>query len=358
MSKEHPAILIAGYEIGGQMQLLAETMRYKGYNAISVAFNKDFRDFKNDLMLQEKGLKGEFIRFKFFLRALHKYDIFHFFWGISLWSFWRFHLLDLPVLKLLRKKIVVHFRGRDIINPSYFEYLTNVALGQEKKAVELSNPSQLKRIKKWNKYADQILVSTPNLLQVVPNAIISPQVIDLKYWNTQIRSLSSKKKIIRILHAPSLRITKGTQIIVDTVDKIKRKGYQIELVLVENISYDRTKEVYETCDIGIDQLLIGWYGKFSVEIMALSKPVICYIDPEYRKYNPDLPIVTADKDTLEQVLEGLINDGIARKRIGERSREYVAKYHDVEKIVDQLFEIYGLTEQSPGEYLFEDAQTW
>ena len=355
MSKKNPAILIAGYEIGGQMQLLAETMRRKGYYAVSVAFNKDFRGYKNDLMLQKKGVVGNIIRLFFSLKAMFTFEIFHFFWGISLLSFWRFHLLDLPFLKLLGKKIVVHYRGRDIINPDYFEYLTENALGHKKAAVELSTPLQLKKIKTWSKYADQILVSTPNLLNVVPDALISPQIIDLKYWNTTFNDRPENNDIVKILHAPSLRMTKGTQIVIDTVNKLITKGYKIELVLIENKSHDSVKEIYETCDIGIDQLLIGWYGKFSVEIMALSKPVVCYIEPKYIKYNPDLPIVSADKDSLEDVLEGLINDTEARQRIGEKSREYVAKYHDVEKVVDQLLEIYGLTEQSLKNDTFENT---
>jgi hypothetical protein len=31
--------------------------------------------------------------------------------------------------------------------------------------------------------------------------------------------------------------------------------------------------------------------KVSVELMALGKPVLCYIDPDLMQYRPDLPIV-------------------------------------------------------------------
>lgn len=358
MIKKNPAILFAGYEIGGQMQLLAETIRKRGFRATAASFNNDFRNYQNDIMFKERGLLNYVNRFLFFIWAIFHFDIFHFFWGISLWSFWRFHLLDLPILKLFGKKIIVHFRGRDIINPVYFEYLTDSACGRKAEVIELSNHYQSKKIKKWRKYADYTLVSTPNLLQLVPNATISPQVIDLKYWNTNTQQFSREDDIVRILHAPSLRITKGTQIIVDTIERIKRKGYRIELVLVENMPHDRIKEVYETCDIGIDQLLIGWYGKFSVEIMALGKPVICYISHEYDKYRPDLPIVNANEKSLEQVLEDLIINPDLRRELGNKSCEYVSQYHDVEKVVDQLFEIYGLKEKTKRRDFIDDAKVW
>jgi len=120
MSKKNPAILIAGYEIGGQMQLLAETMRKRWYNATSVAFNNDFRGYQNDIRLNPRNCVS---RLFFFIWALIHYDIFHFFWGISLLSFWRFHLLDLPILKLFGKKIIVHFRGLDVVDIKYFDWL-------------------------------------------------------------------------------------------------------------------------------------------------------------------------------------------------------------------------------------------
>lgn len=358
MSKKNPAILFAGYEIGGQMQLLAETIRNRGYYATAASFNNDFRGYINDKNFNKKGIMNTLSRFIFFLSSIYKYDVFHFFWGVSLFSFWRFHFLDLPVLKLFKKKIIVHFRGRDIVNPDYFIYLSSQKSGENVNSIEISRPSQIKKIEKWKHYSDEVLVSTPNLLLLVPQAKISAQVIDLNYWKTSAIPLSTKDGIIRVVHAPSYRATKGTEQIINAINNIKSKGYPVELVLVENLSHDRIKEIYEICDIGIDQILIGWYGKYSVEVMALGKPVICYIDPEYKKFRPDLPIVSANAESLEQVLEDLIRNPELRGEIGKKSIEYVSKYHDVEKVVDQLFEIYGLIERTKRKDFIEDAKVW
>jgi len=358
MSRKNPAILIAGYEIGGQMQLLAETMRKRWYSATAAAFNNDFRGYQNDILFKQKGIKYHISRFLFFLWALIHYDIFHFFWGVSLWSFWRFHLLDLPILKLFKKKIIVHFRGLDVVDIKYFDWLREKGRGNDIPPPAISRPDQKRKIKKWLKYADAILVSEPDLHFVSPRSILSPQVIDISYWKPVSEPESKKDNIIRIVHAPSSRRKKGTDFIQAAIENLKNKGYNIELILAEKLPNDLIKPLYEKCDIGIDQILYGWHGKVSVELMAMGKPVICYINPDYLKYRPDLPIVNANINTLEKVLENLIQNPALRKEIGERSREYVLKYHDVEKVVDQLFEIYGLNIKSRRKDLIEDAKMW
>jgi len=355
MSKKNPAILIAGYEIGGQMQLLVETMRKRWHNATSVAFNRDFRGYQNDITLNDSNYIS---RFFFFLWALIHYDIFHFFWGISLLNFWRFHLLDLPILRLFGKKIIVHFRGLDVVDIKYFDWLRETSRGNNTHPPDISRPDQLKKIKKWCKYSDAILVSEPDLHFVSSASILSPQVIDMSYWTPTSEPKSVKDGIIRIVHAPSSRRKKGTDFIEIAVENLKKKGFNIQLLLVERLPHDKIKEIYEISDIGIDQILYGWHGKVSVEMMALGKPVVCYINPEYLKYRIDLPIVNSNKETLEQVLEELINNPSLRKKIGEKSREYALKYHDIEKVVDQLFEIYGLKEKTKRREFIDDAKVW
>lgn len=358
MSKKNPAILFAGYEIGGQMQLLAETMRKRWFSATAAAFNDDFRGYQNDIMFKKRGLRNHVSRFFFFIWALFHYDIFHFFWGISLWSIWRFHNLDLPILRLFRKKIIVHFRGLDVVDIEYFDWLREFARGNKIDPPPVSRPDQKRKIRKWLKYSDAVLVSEPDLHFVSPNSILSPQVIDMSYWIPGSEPESEKDSIIRIVHAPSSRRKKGTDFIETAIDNLKKKGYRIELVLAEKLPHDKIKELYEKSDIGIDQILYGWHGKVSVELMALGKPVICYINPEYAKYRPDLPIVNANKESLEQVLEDLIRNPELRRELGKKSHEYVSQYHDVEKVVDKLFEIYGLTDKSKRKDFIEDAKMW
>lgn len=324
------------------MQLLAETFRRRGYYATSAAFNNDFRGYRNDINFHGEHFRSNALkRFVFFIFALLHYDIFHFFWGVSLFGFWRFHLLDLPVLKLFGKKIIVHFRGQDVLDNLYFDYLQKKSRGINISAPALSRNNQINMLHIWKRYSDILLVSTPDLHNVVQNSILSPQVIDLAYWRTCSNPLSEQDGIIRIVHAPSNRWKKGTDFIEESVARLKKKGYKIELLLAENMSYDQIRPLYELSDFGVDQVLHGWYGKVSVEIMAMGRPVICNIDPNLRQYRPDLPILHGDPTNLDVVIERLLKDKSLREQIGVASKQYVQKYHDVEKEVDNLLSLYA-----------------
>lgn len=335
-------ILIAGFEIGGQMQLLAETLRKRGFEATSLAFNNDFMNFNNDIKIE---LKNRFERYLFFIWALKHFHVFHFFWGVSLISFWRFHLLDLPILKLFGKKVFPHFRGLDIVDIKYFDYLRSVTNGKNIEKPPMSRKGQLKALKKWYRYSDKILVSEPDLFYVAKNSILSPQVINMNYWATNEEPLSEKDGVIRVVHAPSSRRKKGTEYVEKAILSLQKKGYKVELLLAEKLEANLIKDFYAKADIGIDQLLYGWHGKVSCELMAMKKPVICYINPKFGKHKPDLPIISATPNDIENQLEKLIKDKVLRKKIGDASLQYVKKYHDVEVEVDNLLKIYGFLDE-------------
>lgn len=340
------------------MQLLAETFRARWYQASSAAYNKDFRGYQNDVMLAGKGWRGSLDRFLFFLWALRHYQIFHFFWGVSMWNWWRFHLLDLPILKIFRKVIVVHFRGLDVVDIKYFDYLREKNRGTKMEKPPLSRPDQQMKLHKWLRYADVVLVSEPDLFALVPTATLSPQAIDMVYWRPSRIPLSATDGIIRIVHAPSSRRKKGTDFIEKSVTELKDRGHKVELVLAEKLPHHKIRELYEMSDIGVDQVLYGWHGKVSVELMALGKPVLCYIDPDLVQYRPSLPIVNVTPATLTNELERLILNRELRESIGAQSQQYAARYHDVERIADDLLALYGIKEKTHVKESIENASMW
>lgn len=358
MTRSSKRILISGFEIGGQMQLLAETLRKRWIPATAVAYNADFRGYQNDVMLAGKGLRANLSRLFFFFWALVHYDVFHFFWGHSMLNFWKFHLLDVPLLRLFGKKVIVHFRGLDVVDIRYFDYKRALARGEASHPPAMSRPEQLRKLKVWERWASHILVSEPDLHFVSKRSVLSPQVIDLNYWKSEAIPLSQKDGIIRLVHAPSSRRKKGTDFIEQAIKELQEEGLNIELLMAEKLPHDRILELYAQADIGIDQVLYGWHGKVSVELMALGKPVICNIDPELRKYRPDLPIVHAAPTNLKQVIKELSYNKELRERLGRESVKYVQIYHDVEKVVDDLLAFYNLNYKTLQKNEIPDAKTW
>jgi glycosyltransferase involved in cell wall biosynthesis len=74
--------------------------------------------------------------------------------------------------------------------------------------------------------------------------------------------------------------------------------------------------------------------------MALGRPVVGYIDPEVAQVRPDLPIVNATHDDLAEKLEMLVKDQRLRLSLGEQGRRYVEKWHDANKIAEQVIRLY------------------
>lgn len=318
------------------MQLLAETLRKKGYQAQAAAFNSDFRNYHNDIQIKTQRIPVQ--RFFFFIKAIFYYDVFHYFWGVSLLDFWKFKGIDLPLLKLLNKKIIVHFRGTDLVDIKYYNYLQAKARGEQTTEPSKSRPDQLARLAQWRKYADYLLVSTPDLLEIVPEAILVPQVVDVH----DIFRLAGPtgNKIFRLGHAPTRRNTKGTDFIIAAVEQLKKAGLVIELVLIENELPENVLMRFSGCDAGIDQLLIGWYGKVTVELMAMGKPVFCYIDNKFKDQVKGLPVINVTTDTLEVKLRELILAVDQIKRLTETEVLDYMKHHDVNIVVNRLIGIY------------------
>ncbi|MHA1279877.1 MAG: hypothetical protein ACTSQ8_21970, partial [Candidatus Helarchaeota archaeon] len=199
------------------------------------------------------------------------FDIFHFFWGESLYGVRCFQHLDLPLLKLLGKKIFVHFRGSDLVDPKHFDYLRAKTVGEDIPEPPISRPEQLTSLNKWRKYADKLLVSEPRLKRVAPEAVLVQQALKLDEWEPSIDN-GRNDGAIRIGHAPTHRRKKGTEFVIEAIQSLQDEGLPVEMVLIENIPANDVKPLLESCDIIVDQVLYGWYGKVSIEAMALGKP--------------------------------------------------------------------------------------
>jgi len=237
--------------------------------------------------------------------------------------------------------IIIHFRGSDVIGRAYFDYLIDKSTGKEVVAPSISDPDQERSIKVWRRYGHQMLVSWPLLFDAVPDAVMVKPAIDLGYWHPgNTPPGSCENGIMRIVHAPTKRHIKGTEFVESAVNELKRIGYSVELVLVENVPNRKVKQVYERCDIGVDQLILGWYGNFSIELMSLGKPVICYINPELKVSCEDLPIVSAGPNDLAEKLKMLIENQQLRRDLGKKGIDYVKRHHDLKVIVDQCLGIY------------------
>ena len=201
---------------------------------------------------------------------------------------------------------------------------------------------RLLRLKITVFFANKTFVLNPDLKLISSSSELMPYGnVDLNEWS----SIGFKRKdnSLIILHAPTNRSIKGTKYLVEAVSKLKKEGYSVRLKLLEGIKHNRMKEFCRDADIVVDQLLIGWYGGFAVETMALGKPVVCYLNEDLFYLVPwagDIPIVNANTANLYDKLKWLIENPKERERIGRMGREFVEKWHDPVKIAEKLTKLY------------------
>lgn len=148
-----------------------------------------------------------------------------------------------------------------------------------------------------------------------------------------------EKKRPLIVHAPSRKEFKGTNLILKTIEELKL-FYPFDFKLIENLPRPQALDFLAKSDIVIDELVSGTYGLLSCEAMALGKPVLCYIKPSVATHYPDLPIVNTSQENLKNILPKIILDSQLRNQIGQKSRAYVEKYHDAHKIAAELITVY------------------
>ena len=76
---------------------------------------------------------------------------------------------------------------------------------------------------------------------------------------------------------------KSTHIYLPLVERLMSLGYDIDLIIPEQVPNKEVRYLQAQADIVLDMLSYGWYGANAREAMMLGKPVICYIRPEWTK---------------------------------------------------------------------------
>ncbi len=351
----HLPVNIAGMAWG-----LAQGQKTLGLHAEVVVRERNYLDYPADRVIFEGGKRVRrnrryVILLREALRLRKRFDVFHFDFGTSLIDRWEKGrpLLDLPMFKN-HGKIAVTYNGCDArqkyptMERVPFSACHNDAcydcICVDKKRDELKR----KRIEKFSRYADAIFAVNPDLLyflperaQFLPYTIARWDEIEPAPWEPPTHAL-------RIVHAPTNRAAKGSDIIIRAVEALKeRYGERIDFKLVENMSNDKALEAYAKADLIIDQILIGWYGGVAVEVMKMGKPVMAFIRKEDLAFLPpgmaaqcEEAVLNASPTTIEDVLSEVVENPEILKRYREAAFEYVHAWHSPTHVAGVTREAY------------------
>ncbi|MDF1826988.1 MAG: glycosyltransferase [Legionellaceae bacterium] len=291
---------------------------------------------------------GNLMAYCFFMRALWKYDVFHYYFDGGLLRHTLFSRLELAILKLCRKKIVLLPYGSDAF---VYDLIPNV-LWRHGLMIEYSRfgntaATLQKRMRRMTASADIVIACLVHCINL-PRWDILPLTcypVDTERFEP-LYPETKKSSPIRIAHACNHRGVKGTVFLIDAVKRLEKAGFDVQLDIIEAVPNDEALVRIKACDIYVDQLIFG-YAQAALEGLAFGKIVISALDnsPEYDlfrrfSYLNECPIVSANPDTIYEVLIELIEKRKNWDSMGQASRAFVEHRHSYTATADMFEAIY------------------
>ena len=212
-----------------------------------------------------------------------RHNVFIYFWSSGF-------LLDreyeFRFLKKKNKKIITIFNGDDIRSPSklreklneleydgFLDYVdVYISKGYEEKKKRIAALS--------DKYADLCFsCSIEQASYLTSKQYFVPYAYDIKDFNRNDYKFD-KNQTIKILHAPSHPLVKGTPLVRAAVKKLKLEGYRFEYKELMSASNTKVLEELGRCHIVLNQFYAFAPGMFGVESLANHTAVLMSADPD------------------------------------------------------------------------------
>lgn len=335
MSRIKRRVIHAPLEIAGQVGLICESLRRRGFEATGYNYYDTYLNYEKVIQTDAFELA------KILEPAIEFYDLFHFHNGYTFID----DLRDIDMIDAAGKPMIMHHRGNDVRS---FERARK-GKGYENPYVNtdssLPDEEIERRLQLFSTKMSAAIVQDYELYHYVADyyharrkkVYVLPRLINTKQIQPHYPTVSRTPLIV---HAPTNPEFKGSVYIEKALDHLRRK-YAFHYKRIENMSHREALTYYKQADLIIDQILCGAYGNLSVEGMALGKPVVCYIRPDLVSTFPkDLPIISANPDNIEQVLADLLKQPETWPEKGWRGRQYVEKHHEAERVIQKLINIY------------------
>ena len=328
-------VLHAPSDIAGQASLLARALRDLGVEAWSVATNPTFARSAADeaVPLDARAALPRYLGYAGLVaRHARRWDVFHFHFGRTLVPP---HNPDLPLYHALGRKVVFHYHGCDIRDRAHM--LATHARAACTECRPFCLPRRQARIRAAaRRFADAELVSTPDLLESAPRARLLP----VAAWLPDYAPAPVREAPRRVLHAPTNRLIKGTRHVEAAFAELAPRFPGVEFRVVERLPWPELLRALADCDVFVDQVFMGWYGMVSVEAMALGRPALAYIRPDFEDRAREAPVVRTSIETLAADVAALLADAPRRRALAEAGRAYVERVHDAHAIGRALIELY------------------
>ena len=336
---------------------VATALRDQGYTTDLIVWNppeRELGEIEYDIVMSQRfpfffsfPMGRYLLQISFFMWSVSRYDlVICCFTGRIMDRSYLLRWLELPLLKLSGLKIILNTFGADVMTPrktlgNLYKYSILSAYVTDEDYIGIDE-EEICINRKYCQFWCDCVISAIDHVQYLDriDEYFHMRCVDTDQY---VAAEPPDNKIPVILHACNHRHIKGTDFLIETIETLKKEGVACRLNLLENRPHGEVIRAVHGADIIADQFLIGAYARFSIEAMALEKPVVCYLREDLFPFNPiwkECPIVNADPDSLKEKLRELIlMSSKDRLEIGKNSRKYVEKYHSQAYVGRRLNEI-------------------
>jgi hypothetical protein len=249
---------------------------------------------------------------------------------------------ELPLLKQMGRKVVVHYRGceiRDRERNMALHPAVNICQECDYDPYPCQVPLNVRRRELTARYGDQFLVTTPDLKDFAPAAT------HVRFFTPQAApepKPHQRGERFKIVHATNHPGIEGTRHIVEAVQQLEAKGHSIDLVVLKGVPHQRVLDELADADLSIGKMKMGYYANAQVESLVAGVPAITFVRPEFMTGElADSGLIFATLPTLAATIEHYLlhPEDLERKRAVARASGL--RLHDNRAIAGQLSSIYS-----------------
>ncbi|MFY9587327.1 MAG: hypothetical protein WAT66_07730 [Actinomycetota bacterium] len=345
-------ILHAPANIANQAWYAAKGLRALGHEVEVWEYDTNRFGFPVDRAIDTSSHDTKMV-FDLLTEAIQRFDVFHFHFARTLIPSWvpMPFLWDLPLLRMLGKKVFMTFHGSEIRVRKIHEEYTPWSYFRFSD-LDVDDDLVTKRTQVIRTFVDRMFVVSTDYFPFVPDAEWMPRIIDLTEWPEQEPSI---RPVPQVLHIPSRRGKKGTEMILEGLEALKREGVPFDLTLVEDVPHDEARARIRAADIVIDNVLTGDYELVSMETMASSRVAVSYIsDAVLDSFGGDVPVYNVNPATFVERMRDLITDRPMCLDLASRGRAHVARIHDAPVVAAMLADRYASTGTKGSSRAFPD----
>jgi O-antigen/teichoic acid export membrane protein len=271
-------------------------------------------------------------------QAIRRYDTFVFLFDTSF-----LRQRELPLLKLLRKRVVYVFCGSDD-RPTYLDGGLMAAETMTIDACIRSVRRKKRMLRRVERHADVIL-SGPLRGLLHERPFVSFHAVGIPRQRIAPEPRTNGDGRVTVVHAPTHPVAKGTEVIRRAVDELHADGYEFDFEELQGVPNGELRERLRTCDFVVDQVWADTaMGGLPADAALYGKPSVVagYGWEEVERLLPPDALAPSERcspDGLKDAIVRLLVDEEHRLELGARARAFVDERWDATAVAQRLLDL-------------------